>query len=250
MYPILEFDSSPDAIINPSDFIKPIEGADFCVITFFKEVIEKVVAEHKTSKISELKSEMGNHPIYQLNHNGKNVALFLSGIGAALAAGLFEELIALGFRKFVACGGAGVLDRKIQCGKIIIPNTAVRDEGVSYHYISPSREIKISKHVVKLLSKELEQQGIDYLIGKTWTTDAFYRETKSRVEKRKKEGCITVEMECSALAAVASFRKVIFGQYLYGGDDVSGEKWDPRDWKARSFREHLFWISIDACLKL
>jgi uridine phosphorylase len=250
MYPILEFDPSIDAVINPSHHYKPINGAEYCVMCFFKEVIENVIRNHKIEIISVLKSEMGEHPLYQMNYKGKSVAFFLSGVGAALAAGLFEETIAHGFTKFVACGGAGVLDRNIQCGKIIIPNAAIRDEGVSYHYVAPSREIEISEQVVTTLAEVLDKQGIDYMLGKTWTTDAFYRETKNRVEKRKSEGCYTVEMECSAFAAVAQFRKVKFGQYLYGGDDISGANWDPREWKKLSIREHLFWSAVEACINL
>ncbi len=250
MYPILEFDPSKDAIINPSNHYKPIKGAEYCVICFFKEVIENVIKNHKVEIISVLKSEMGDHPLYQMNYKEKNIAFLMPGVGAALAAGLFEETIAHGFTKFVACGGAGVLNREIQCGKIIIPNTAVRDEGVSYHYASPSREIEISDQVVAVLARELDKQGINYLIGKTWTTDAYYRETIGKVKKRKSEGCCTVEMECSAFAAVAKFRKVMFGQYLYGGDDVSSANWDPREWNRQSVREHLFWIAAEACINL
>jgi len=250
LYPILEFDPSPDAVINPSEHYHPIPGAECCVICFFREVIEKVVREHPVEVIGTLKSEMGSHPLYRLPVGDRHVAFFLSGVGAALAAGLFEETIAHGFSKFVACGGAGVLDRDIQCGKIVVPSAAVRDEGVSYHYLAPSREVELAPDVTQVLVSELQSQGISYLVGKTWTTDAFYRETHARVARRKAEGCCTVEMECSAFAAVAHFRKVRFGQYLYGGDDVSGATWDPREWKRTSVREHLFWTSVNACLKL
>jgi uridine phosphorylase len=81
--------------------------------------------------------------------------------------------------------------------------------------------------------------------------DAFYRETAEKVALRREEGCICVEMETAALSAVAKFRGVIFGQLLYGGDDVSGDEWDGRDWQNRtSIREALFALAAAACFLL
>jgi len=164
---------------------------------------------------------------------------------------LLEEVIARGGRKFIACGGAGVLDGGIICGRVVIPTSAVRDEGTSYHYLPPGREVAASPEGVAALERTLEAHNVDYLIGKTWTTDGIYRETRAKVERRRREGCLTVEMEAAAFFAVAQFRGVLFAQLLYGGDDVSGEHWDSRQWdKQSSVREKLFWLAAEACLKL
>jgi uridine phosphorylase len=89
------------------------------------------------------------------------------------------------------------------------------------------------------------------LTGKTWTTDALYRETAAKVTRRRDEGCLTVEMEAAALFAVARFRGVPLAQVLYGGDDVSGAEWDSRHWdKSTSVRERVFWLAAEACLEL
>jgi hypothetical protein len=51
--------------------------------------------------------------------------------------------------------------------------------------------------------------------------------------------------------AVAQFRNVVLGQVLYGGDDLSRDEWDHRDWRSRSdLREKLFWLAAEACLSL
>ena len=68
---------------------------------------------------------------------------------------------------------------------------------------------------------------------------------------RKEPGCLTVEMEAAALFAVAEFRNVQIAQLLYGGDDVSGIEWDPREFGQKiSARETLFWLSLEACLEI
>jgi purine-nucleoside phosphorylase len=79
----------------------------------------------------------------------------------------------------------------------------------------------------------------------TWTTDGVFRETPARVRARRDEGCVTVEMETAAFLAVAAFRDVRFVQYLYAGDDVSGEAWDHRGWTTADVRADLFRLAVE-----
>ena len=132
-----------------------------------------------------------------------------------------------------------------------MPSSAVRDEGTSYHYLPPGREVAATPDVVAVLESVLTENRVEYLVAKTWTTDAFYRETPAKVARRRAEGCLTVEMEAAAFFAVARFRGVAFGQLLYGGDDVSGNAWDSREWNSRtSIRQRLFELAAQACLRL
>ena len=128
-----------------------------------------------------------------------------------------EDLIALGCRRFVACGGAGVLRGDIAVGHLVVPTAAVREEGTSYRYFPPSREIAPSPAAVTAIRSVLDEAWVAYRAGKTWTTDGYFRETPGKVARRRAEGCLTVEMECSVLCAVARFRGATVGQILYGG---------------------------------
>jgi uridine phosphorylase len=162
-----------------------------------------------------------------------------------------EELIALGCRKFIACGGCGVLDGRVGLGDAMIVSSAVRDEGTSYHYLPPGREIEPSAAAIAALRSAAEARQVSFIEGKTWTTDAPYRETAAKVALRREEGCLTVEMEAAAFCAVAAFRSVTFGQVLYGGDDLSGDEWDERGWqRLNRTREKLFQLAVEACLRL
>lgn len=248
-YPILEFDSSPQAVLEPKKLIKPAEVPQHAVACFFQDVITKLRQEHEAQIIYRLQSEIGTHPVYEITVEGKRLAVFHPGVGAPLAAAFLEEMIALGCSSFIACGGAGVLDAKIALGHIIVPSTAVRDEGTSYHYLPPGREVSASERGVAAIEKTLAAHNVDYLIGKCWTTDAIYRETLGKVQLRKAEGCLAVEMEAAALFAVARFRGMELAQMLYGGDDVSSDEWDSRHWQTHtSVREKLFWLATEACL--
>ena len=250
-YPILEHDPASGAVIEPARLIKSIGAPEHCVVCFFQEVVSKLARQKRLTRISTRKSEIGAHPVYQMEVEGRRLAVFHPGVGAPLAAGLLEEVIPLGCRYFIACGGAGVLDRDIAVGHIVVPVSAVRDEGTSYHYLPPAREVAASPAGVAAIERTLRVRGVPYALGKTWTTDAIFRETPAKVLLRKAEGCLTVEMEAAAFFAVAQFRGVAFAQMLYGGDDVSGADWDTRGWSKRmSVRERLFWLAAEACLQL
>jgi uridine phosphorylase len=250
-YPILEFDPVREAIIEPSRIIKPIDIPPHCVLCFFQDAIATACGAGKGRIVTHLSSEVGKNPVYEIALDGKRLAVAHPGVGAPLAAGFLEELIALGCRKFIACGGAGVLDSAITVGHVVVPTSAIRDEGASYHYLPPSRTVAAHPDGVRAVEAALKQHHVPYVTGKTWTTDAVYRETRAKMEARKSEGCITVEMEAAAFFAVAQFRGVPFAQLLYGGDDLSGDQWDHRDWlRQTSSREKLFWLAAEACLLL
>jgi uridine phosphorylase len=249
-YPLLEFDPTLPAIIEPAQVLKPLDVMpERCVMCFFQKVIAQVC--DGAEKITDLGSEIGKNPVYLLHVQGERLAVVHAGTGAPLSAAFLEELIALGCRKIMACGGAGVLNREIAVGHVIVPESAVRDEGTSYHYLPASREVNADPKVVQVMVETLAAHNIPYLVGKTWTTDAIYRETPAKIAQRRAEGCITVEMEAAAFFAVAQFRGVRFGQLLYGGDDVSGTAWDSREWHQRAdTREKLFWLAAEAVLRL
>jgi uridine phosphorylase len=247
-YPILEFDVAREAVIEPSKLIPRLDIAEHCVICYFQDIIMNIVETHDAKQVHVIKSEIGEHPIYEIDYHGKRLAFFHPCIGAPLAAGFLEEIIAHGCSKFVVFGGAGVLDSEIAVGHVVIPDRALRDEGTSYHYFPPSRTVSASPDAVKATEAVLGHHSVPYIKGLTWTTDAFYRETPEKVKLRREEGCIVVEMEAAAFFAVAEFRGVSLGQILYGGDDLGSEEWDSRDWiRKTSVREKLFWLAAEAC---
>lgn len=250
-FPILDFDPLSEAILHPNHEGLEIDFPRHLVLCFFREVIEKVVQEHDGKELHSIRSEVKPFPFYEIEVEGQRIAITQVGVGAPLAVMQMEVGVALGARHVVACGGCGVLDHEIACGHILLPTSAFREEGASYHYLPPSAEVELDEKLLRILEETLKEHGVDYLRTKTWTTDAAYRETERKAAAYLAKGCLAVEMEVASLAAVAKFRGVNYAQYLYAGDAVVAKQWDNRAWTDRSdIRENLFWLSVEACLKM
>lgn len=249
--PLLEDDLAATGVIEPSRVIEALDVPRCAVLCFFREVLESIVAEGEARQVKCLAAAHGEHPIYEVERGGQRLGAFHPGVGAPLAAGFLEEAIALGFRTLVAVGGAGALVPDLVLGHAVVIQSAVRDEGTSFHYLAPSRTVDADPVGVAAMEGTLREADVPFLTGRTWTTDGIYRETRDRVQRRVAEGCITVEMEAAAFFAVARYRSVRFAQLLYAGDSLAGPEWDARGWTtAKNVRERLFWHAVDACLRL
>jgi len=250
--PLLDFRiPGRTAIIEPARVFKPLDIAEHCVLCFFHEVIRELAHEGAHCRlIHTAESEAGDYPVYELDCGGRRLAVVSPAVGAPAAAARLEHMIALGCRKFIACGGAGVLDSAINVGDIVVPASAVRDEGTSFHYLRAAREVAPTPRALAAIEAVLRENNHAYVRGKTWTTDAVYRETRARMYQRRREGCVVVEMEAAAFFGVARFRRVECAQILYGGDSLAGRRWNPRGWNRHAMRERLFHLAAEACLKL
>ncbi len=247
--PLHEFDPNPIAVINPAHDRRSVVLPRVGVLCWFGDVVRERMVEQEV--VYNIQFEHGPHPVVVIEHNGVEVALACPGVGAPIAAGSLEMFIAHGCTTVVGVGGAGVIRPGFDVGHVVIPIAAIRDEGTSYHYASHDDDVAPHQDVVAALHAELTAQGVPFEEAMTWTTDAFYRETEAKVRRRREQGCLTVEMEASALFAVAAFRGARYGQVLYCGDDLSAGSWDHRDWhRQTSVREHLLDIALGAAIRL
>ena len=229
-FPILEFDDNPIATLNPENLPEKPFDTDKLIITFFPEVMDKLVGEGKILLERTIPGE-NPVPIYRFVDTG--ILITLGRVGCPSCAGDLDLFQAMGARKVMFCGGGGVLDKNIEVGQILVVDGAIRDEGFSYHYIPPSRYIYTDPATTEIITGYLEEHGVSYLRGLTWTTDAIFRETPDRIARRREEGAKIVEMEQAGCIAVAQFRGFAYGALIYGGDDVSQEEWDQRAWRSR-----------------
>jgi Uridine phosphorylase len=247
-----EFDNDKEAIINPSHTTSKIENFPKVGITCFsKQLIDVLVETFKGKVIAEVSTANGIRPIYKIGYKNKEFVLFMSSVGAPACVGIFEEIISMGLEKLVMFGTCGTLVKEIVDLGIIIPTSAIRDEGTSYHYMEASDEVSVNEKYREEFKEILKRHNYSYVEGKTWTTDAFYRETKAKVSKRKEAGCICVEMECASMSAVAKFREVDFFEFFYAADNLDGAVWDKRslDNEERlTEKEQICYLSLELAL--
>lgn len=227
---LTEFDPTKSAVIDPQLITEPVEGfPDVTISIFSRKLFQRVLALFPDAReLCCLHSATALSPVYEVVYEGERFALFQSFVGAPACVSMHEDAIAMGSRRIILLGNCGVLDPDIHDCGIIIPDRALRDEGTSFHYAPPSDDIAVNRKYAPLFREVLQERGIPFVEGATWTTDAPYRETRDKVARRRSQGAICVEMECSAMQALCDFRGVDFFQYLYAGDSLGAEAWDPR----------------------
>lgn len=220
------FDNQSPAIINPQ-MKEDAPQVDACILTF-SHVIEKFVLEnYDCRQIASFWFATGNTPIYFINYKGKSFAFYKTYVGAPACVGTVEDTLSeIKTDKYIVFGAAGCLNKEIARGKVMIPTQAYRDEGTSYHYAPASDYVTVGN--ADIVAAFMEESGIPYVKGKTWTTDSFYRETVNNFEKHKEDGCISVEMECAGLQAMCDFRGLNLYTFFTSGDLLDAPKWDAR----------------------
>lgn len=250
--PLLEDDSGAEGVIEPARIVPDVALPECAVLCFFGDVIRDVVpARPDAHQVTAVTSELGSSPVWEIEVGGRRLAVLQPGVGAPMAAAFAEEIIAMGVRRLVACGGAGALVPELKLGHAVVVDSAVRDEGTSHHYLPADRHVDADPHAVTTLVDACEGSGVSHVVGRSWTTDAIYRETRARVARRVAQRCVVVEMEAAALLAVARYREVTLGQVVMAGDTLAGTDWDDRGWMSeREARERLFWIAARAAVTM
>lgn len=230
------FDNTSKAIINPY-VNENAPTVDACILTFSNKIERAVLRDFDCAEIGRFNCATRETPVYLIEHNGKRFAFYMTMIGAPACVGTVEDSLAvIRANKYIVFGGAGCLDKEIAHGKVMIPTEAYRDEGTSYHYAPPSDYITIKNSDV--VARFMEENEIPHVTGKTWTTDAFYRETEDNFRKRKADGCISVEMECAALQAMCDFRGLELYTFFTSGDLLDAPEWDKRNLNSENGGQH------------
>lgn len=245
-----QFDPSPKAIFEPSMVAPHLDHFPEKVLTCYsKKLLEKALEGRVVETICRLDTEDGGLPVYVFEEDGVRYGAYMSRVGAPACVINLEEVISRGAKTVMMFGSCGVLAEDIPKWGIIVPTAALRDEGVSYHYLPASDEVSFGE-VTDLVKNTLEAAGETVRLGKVWTTDAIYRETAVKMAKRKEQGCIAVDMESASSLAVCQFRGVKFGQFFYTEDVLTEDNWDGRGLSGgvKDQADRLFGLALE-CLK-
>ena len=251
----MPFPNFPDkyretSLINGKDFweykknigsypeIDPPKGVIF---TFQPKLMTYIIANYAVKKIENVFGDF-----YLLEQTQGNIGICGNfGIGAPGAAILLEELAAFGVKWFISIGTAGALQKDLKLGNIVVCNRAIRDEGTSYHYIPGEKYSHPSQGLNKKIKEAIEKMGLEYNFGTSWTTDAPFRETIKEIEYYREEGVLTVDMEASAVFAVAQALNVDAGAIFTISDYLGEREWKPYFHLTDEHLQTLFKIAIE-----
>lgn len=176
---------------------------------------------------------------FLVNATDGRVGVCCMGIGAPAVVAQMEVLVALGVRRFLSIGTAGGLDPNQAPGDVVVLTGAVRDEGTSYHYVAPETDVSPDANLTEELAAALARSDVATTRGSTWTTDAPYRQTAEEIATLRDRGVLAVEMEASALFALASVRAVPIASAVVI-DTVFGEPIGPPEMDTAAAFKRLY----------
>ncbi len=191
--------------------------------------------------------------LYLVNDASRPYALAGPLMGAPYAVTLLETLIAWGVRKVIFLGICGAISPHVKTGDIVLPSSAVIDEGTSCHYgMETGAAVFPSGKIVEKIKNTLKETTLTFHEGPVWTTDAVFRETKEKVVFHQEKGVLGVEMEVSALFSVGAFRSIDVSAILVVSDELSSLEWKPgfRDSRFINSSKAVQELMIDLCRNL
>ena len=165
-------------------------------------------------------SEIHTGSVMSVVHDCKNnVSMVDFKIGAPTAALIIELLSVLDPQAVIFLGMCGGLHASLKVGDFILPMAAIRDEGVSRHFIPSQVPSLPTFKIQKFISQMIIEKGFDYRTGVVHTTDYRFWEFDDTFKRNLyEERAIAIDMECAALFSVGFVSKVPIGALLLVSD--------------------------------
>ena len=183
--------------------------------------------------------------------NGVEIVVATNFVGSPAAAMVFEELIACGAKRIFEVGLCGGLQSFLKPGDIVVATEAICDEGTTCQYLHGHKSLVPSPSLKRLLVEALNRKRIRHHAGSVLTTDGIYRETRGKLAKFRDTGVLAIDMETSALYAVAKHRDVKIASALVISDLLTESGWRPafRDRRVSSSTKTLMQLAVEAASK-
>jgi uridine phosphorylase len=231
-FPNFEGKHAHESIVKPRSFIEYLNSAGepppvppTIILCYSRQLLSQLVEKGLVEEIAKV-SLAAIHAVVDTDRKVGVASGF--GIGAPTAAVVMEELTALGAHSFITMGVAGSIHPSCDIGSIVLCTGAVRDEGLSYHYLAPAKYSYPDEKLTSRLRDRFLDRNLQFAEGPSWTVDAPYRETVEEARHYQEEGVLTVEMEAAAVFAVAEVRAVAAAAAFVISDSLAEFTWNPR----------------------
>lgn len=212
--------SDKESIVKPERFAVEL-SADTSIMCFTRPAF-KCLIEHLHLNQTEKPPSIAGSQDGAMNDS---VVVYECAFGAPAASMHMEAMIASGVKRVIMVGDAGSISPNCRIGDIVLPTWGIREEGTSFHYLDSNEHCTPSEQLIEPMKTMLDD--VKHEEGGVWTTDAPFRETPEKVAKFRMQGALAVEMECTALMAIAKFRGIDFGALLVITDELFSGEWKP-----------------------
>jgi uridine phosphorylase len=193
-----------------------------------------------------------NADLHEVKRTKNKVGILTNfGGGSTFVVELAEEMAVMGVKKMIMMTWAGALQPELNPGDIVVCNRAVRDDGVSQHYLPPAKYIDGDAGLAEQLMDAICKRGATCTLGTTWTTAAPYRETREEVRQYQSEGVKVVEMESAGLFTIGQVRSIPTTSVVVVMDSLATLEWKVPERLDDIFRslELVYAATIDVLAK-
>ena len=202
--------------------IEDLNVGEIVVVSWTPSVVQRL-AEQAGALPSEHWPRQDRHPLFTGEMHGVRVSFAQVVIGAPETVAQMERMIVCGARVILGLGWAGSLTPRAPIGSVIVPTTAIREEGTSFHYLGKDAVVSADPRLVSILEQAAQAEGMPVNVGPHWTTDAIYREGEEKIAAYREMGVLGVDMETSAMFAIGQVRNVPVANLLVVSDTLWGE---------------------------
>ncbi len=218
------FDTSPP-LFSPVDLVTAIIGKGVEEL----ELPERAIITFHTGDLRRLTNRVAAtpvdawspfRPVYRFKN--KETIVVRSHYGGPNIAALVEEFSAFGVKEFLLWGYCGALKVPPQIGDILFAEGAVREDGVSHHYVA-DQDGPVYSGWVDGWKEDAAKAG--FFRGLVWSCDAIYRETRNKVTRYADMGITGVEMEVASFYSVSNYRAVRSMAFLVVSDLLTDGIW-------------------------
>lgn len=199
------------------------------------DVAERVIAAGDPARVRQLAgylegarlvNENRGYLVYTGEWRGTPVTVATHGIGGGSASIVFDELAMLGAKVIIRMGTCGAMVPELNVGDVVIPTGASYKEGgtIGWYFPDDCTAAVPEYDVLNALVSAAQRHGLKFMVGPVISSDYFYVDIESFVEKWRKRGAIAVEMECATLFTLAKYRGFKSGALLVVSDTTLVKK--------------------------
>jgi uridine phosphorylase len=206
--------ADPVSLYTPADFLGWAQRAGWDpgplpvgVVFAFQPFVTSFLADHPERFTENYTLAPGNARVFLTNDDAPSVGVSCLNAGATTLVSQVENLLYLGdTRRFVTIGTAGALVPDIRIADTCVLTAAVRDDGISQHYLPPARYVEPAGTLTDHLRAALRERIEGVTDRSTWTISTPYRCTAGEIAEYVADGVTIVEEEAAALFAITQAR--------------------------------------------